>query len=253
MFESKKFIVVTGGASGIGKAICQRFSQNKNRILIVDKDRDKGAALVKELSLHNKEVSFFGCDISNHDQVKELSQMNPDVDVLINCAGISHIGTIETTDEEDFKRLFDVNVKGIFLVTKAIISHLKKKKKGVIINITSVAASVGIAERFAYSMTKGAVLSMTYSIAKDYVDYGIRCNSISPARIHTPFVDEYLKKHYPGEEAKKYEELSKTQPIGRMGKPEEVAELAFFLSSDNAQFITGTDFPIDGGFLKLNT
>ena len=130
---------------------------------------------------------------------------------------------------------------------------MKKNKSGCIINMASVAAVLGLADRFAYSMTKGAVLTMTYSVAKDYLDYNIRCNSISPARIHTPFVDGFLKKNYPGKEKEMFNQLSNTQPIGRMGKPDEVADLALFLCSDNAGFITGTDFPIDGGFIKLNT
>jgi NAD(P)-dependent dehydrogenase (short-subunit alcohol dehydrogenase family) len=127
-----------------------------------------------------------------------------------------------------------------------------KKNGGVIINMASVAGTVGITDRFAYSMTKGAVLTMTYSVAKDYLDYGIRCNSISPGRVHTPFVDGYLEKNYPDNKEEMFEKLSKTQPIGRMGKPEEIADLAVYLCSDEASFITGTDFPIDGGFIKLN-
>src|SRR5690606_26764200 len=122
----------------------------------------------------------------------------------------------------------------------------------VILNMASVASSVGISDRFAYSMTKGAVLTMTYSVAKDYLDFGIRCNSISPGRIHTPFVDGYLANNYPGREKEMFERLSKTQPIGRMGLPEEVANLALYLCSDEASFATGTDFPLDGGFIKLN-
>jgi NAD(P)-dependent dehydrogenase (short-subunit alcohol dehydrogenase family) len=118
--------------------------------------------------------------------------------------------------------------------------------------MASIASSVGISDRFAYSMSKGAVLTMTYSVAKDYLDYGIRCNCISPARIHTPFVDGFIKKNYPGREDEMFEKLAKTQPIGRMGTPEEVANLALYLCSDEASFITGTDFPIDGGFIKLN-
>jgi NAD(P)-dependent dehydrogenase (short-subunit alcohol dehydrogenase family) len=135
----------------------------------------------------------------------------------------------------------------------AAMPHMKQKKSGVILNIASVASTVGIADRFAYSMTKGAVLTMTLSVAKDYVKEGIRCNSISPGRVHTPFVDGFLKANYPGKEEEMFEKLSKTQPIGRMAKPEEIANLALYLCSDEASFITGTDYPIDGGFIKLNT
>ncbi|NNE76549.1 MAG: SDR family oxidoreductase, partial [Pricia sp.] len=157
----------------------------------------------------------------------------------------------ENTTTSDLDRLYEVNIKGIFNCMKASISSMKKNG-GVIINMASIASSVGINDRFAYSMTKGAVLTMTYSVAKDYIGYGIRCNSISPGRVHTPFVDGFISKNYPGKEKEMFEKLSKTQPIGRMVKPEEVANLALYLCSDEASFITGTDFPIDGGFIKLN-
>ena len=171
---------------------------------------------------------------------------------MVNNAGIAHVGTVESTEEADFDRLYSVNVKGIFNCIKACIPLMKKAGKGSILNMGSVAASVGIKDRFAYSMTKGAVLSMTYSIAKDYLASNIRCNSISPARVHTPFVEGFIKKNYPGQEDEMFEKLSKTQPIGRMGTPIEIASLALFLCSDEAGFITGTDYPIDGGFIKLN-
>jgi 2-keto-3-deoxy-L-fuconate dehydrogenase len=132
------------------------------------------------------------------------------------------------------------------------IPHMKSRHAGVILNIASIAGMIGLADRFAYSMSKGAMLAMTYSVAKDYLAYNIRCNSISPARIHTPFVDGYLKKNYPGKEQEVFEKLSRAQPIGRMGQPEEVAALARFLCSDEASFITGTNFPLDGGTLNLS-
>ena len=165
--------------------------------------------------------------------------------------GVAHIGNIEQTTEEDLDRLYSVNIKGIFNCIQASIQSLKKTK-GCILNMASVVSHVGIPDRFAYSMTKGAVLTMTYSVAKDYIDDGVRCNSISPARVHTPFVDGFLAKNYPGKEKEMFEKLSNTQPIGRMAKPEEVANLALFLCSDKADFITGTDYPIDGGFIHIN-
>jgi NAD(P)-dependent dehydrogenase (short-subunit alcohol dehydrogenase family) len=172
---------------------------------------------------------------------------------LINNAGIAHVGNLEACEEADLDRLYQVNIKGVYNCSKAVISEMKKNKEGVIINLASIASSVGISDRFAYSMTKGAVLSMTYSIAKDYIQDNIRCNSISPARVHTPFVDGFIKKNYPGEEQQMFEKLSKTQPIGRMGTPQEVADMALYLCADEAGFITGTDFAIDGGFIKLNS
>ena len=175
------------------------------------------------------------------------------IGILINNAGIAHVGNIEACEEADLDRLYQINIKGVFNCSKAVIPFMKENNEGVIINLASIASSVGISDRFAYSMTKGAVLSMTYSIAKDYIQNNIRSNSISPARVHTPFVDGFIKKNYPGEEQQMFEKLSKTQPIGRMGTPQEIADLALYLSSDEARFITGSDFAIDGGFIKLNS
>ena len=194
------------------------------------------------------------CNVAGQSEVKEkVSSIGEkqSIDILINNAGIAHIGNVEQTTEADMDRLYSVNIKGVYNCIHAVIP-LMKERGGVILNIASIASSVGIKDRFAYSMSKGAALTMMYSVAKDYLAYGIRCNSISPARIHTPFVDGYLKNNYPGAFEEKFKELSKTQPIGRMGKPEEVANLALYLCSNEASFITGTDFPIDGGFIRLN-
>jgi NAD(P)-dependent dehydrogenase (short-subunit alcohol dehydrogenase family) len=194
------------------------------------------------------------CDVTRMDEVNGAFALVQErlgaLDVLVNSAGVSHIGTVETTDDADFDRIFDVNVKGVFHCLKAGVRAMKDRG-GVILNIASVASTVGIPDRFAYSASKGAVLTMTYSVARDYIDSKIRCNSVAPARVHTPFVDGYLKTNYPGREAEMFEELSRTQPIGRMGRPDEIAALALFLCSDEAAFITGTNFPIDGGFLTL--
>src|SRR6202167_1662219 len=173
------------------------------------------------------------------------------VNILVNNAGVSHIGTVESTSEADFDRLFRVNVKGVYNGIHACIGHMKTSGGGVILNMASIAGSAALADRFAYSMTKGAVIAMTYSVAKDYVHHNIRCNCISPARVHTPFVDGFLRRNYPGKEQEMFEKLEKSQPIGRMAQPEEIAALALYLCSDEASFITGSDYPIDGGFLNL--
>jgi len=131
-------------------------------------------------------------------------------------------------------------------------AHMNDKAGGVILNLASIAGSAGLADRFAYSTSKGAVIAMTYSVARDYLSANIRCNCISPARVHTPFVDNYLRKSYPGREQEMFEKLSQAQPIGRMAEPEEVASLALFLCSDEASFITGVDYPLDGGFFNLH-
>jgi NAD(P)-dependent dehydrogenase (short-subunit alcohol dehydrogenase family) len=174
------------------------------------------------------------------------------IDILVNSAGISHIGKADTTPEQDFDRVYQVNVKGIYNCLHEAIPLMKQRNYGVIINMASIANHVGLADRFAYSMSKGAVYAMTLSVAKDYIREGIRCNCISPARVHTPFVDGFLAKNYPGQEEEMFEKLSKTQPIGRMAKPDEIATLMLYLCSDEASFITGCDYPIDGGFIKLN-
>lgn len=250
-----KAAIVTGGASGIGKAISETFAKQNAVVHILEYNAENAAQAVKEIKQSGGKAYFYECDVSNHKQVTDVINSitaNHTIDILVNNAGIAHVGNIENTDEEDLDRVYNVNVKGIYNCIRALVPKMKTNGSGVIINIASIAASVGISDRFAYSMSKGAVLTMTYSVAKDYLQYGIRCNSISPARIHTPFVDGFINKNYPGKEAEMFKKLSKTQPIGRMGTPEEVGNLVLYLCSDEASFITGTDFPIDGGFIKLN-
>jgi NAD(P)-dependent dehydrogenase (short-subunit alcohol dehydrogenase family) len=171
------------------------------------------------------------------------------IDILVNNAGIAHVGTIEQTSPDDLDRLYAVNVRGVYLCSKAAVPVMLKQGRGVILNMASIASLVGVPDRFAYSMTKGAVLTMTMSIAIDYVKRGIRCNCICPARVDTPFVEGYLREHYPGREAEMRRTLEQYQPIGRMCKPEEVASLALYLCSDEAAFVTGQAYPIDGGVL----
>ena len=243
-----KHAIITGGKSGIGKAIAEVFVREGAFVHILDwhvTREDQGT----------DQMIYYKCDVSNTGDVNRIiSQIGgvQRIDILVNNAGIAHVGNIEQTTEDDFDRLYLVNVKGVYNCTRACIPFMKEAGQGVILNMASIASSVAVADRFAYSMTKGAVLSMTYSLAKDYLRDGIRCNSISPARIHTPFVDGFLAENYPGREKEMFDALSSTQPIGRMGTPQEVAWLALYLCSDEASFITGTDFPIDGGFIKLN-
>jgi len=253
-----KIAIVTGGGSGIGRAISLLFAQSGAKVHILDINKDYGEKVVQEINKLNCNSQSHACDISNSDQVNTAIQkiISEDgaINILVNNAGIANVGTIETTTSADLQRIYDVNIKGVFLCTKAILPNMISNGGGVILNMASIAATVALPDRFAYSMSKAAVLNMTITIAKDYLDKNIRCNSISPGRVHTPFVDAYLKSNYPGKEKEMFEKLSKTQPIGRMGKPEEIAELALFLCTDRvAGFITGTDYPIDGGFIKLNT
>ena len=250
-----KTAIVTGGASGIGKAISKIFAEQGAKVHILDINKEEATQTANEIRKANQKAIAHCCDVSNQKNVNEIIKniiTTDAIDILVNNAGIAHIGSIEKTREEDLNRLYNVNIKGVYNCTKACIESFKKNGGGVILNLASVASSVGHSDRFAYSMTKGAVLTMTYSIAKDYVTDNIRCNCISPGRVHTPFVDGYLAENYPGKEKEMFKKLSKTQPIGRMGKPEEIANLALFLCSNEAEFITGTDYPIDGGRIKLS-
>lgn len=249
-----KRAIVTGGGSGIGKAIAIALAENGASVLILDLNEENIATVISEITSSGGKASGATCDVSNEKNVAEVFKKelgDRPLDILINNAGIAHIGKLENTTVDDLDRIYNVNVKGIFNCLKAGV-ELMKGKGGSIVNMSSVAAHVGVTDRFAYSMSKGAVHAMTISVAQDYLAYKIRCNSISPARVHTPFVDGFLTRNYPGKEKEMFETLSKTQPIGRMGKPEEIGALALYLCSDEASFITGTDFPIDGGFITLN-
>ena len=248
-----KTAVVTGGGSGIGRAISILFARQGAEVHILELNTENTTALISEIQSEGGQAHMHCCNVTSHQEVSRVLEEIGPFHLLINNAGIAHIGKAGDTTEDDFDRLLAVNVKGVYNCINAAIPQLKKAGGGVIINMASIAANVGLADRFAYSATKGAVMSMTMSVARDYIEDNIRCNSISPARVHTPFVDGFLKKNYPGREAEMFAKLAKTQPIGRMAQPEEVASLALFLCSDEASFITGCDYPIDGGFIKLNT
>lgn len=247
-----KTAVVTGGGSGIGQAIAVLLARQGAFVHILEITAEAARETGEKIALAGGSVAVHACDVADQLAVKSVFGTIGQMDVLINNAGIAHIGNAENTGEADFDRVMQVNVKGFYNCIHVAIPLLKQRGGGTIINMASVAASVGLVDRFAYSTAKGAVLAMTLSVAKDYLASGIRCNSISPARVHTPFVDGFLKKNYAGREEEMFDKLSKSQPIGRMGKPEEIAALALFLCSDEASFITGCDYPIDGGFTKLN-
>ncbi|GAA6766559.1 glucose 1-dehydrogenase [Flavobacterium sp. CGRL1] len=206
------------------------------------------------MKLKMQEETFFSyaCNVSSQADVKATFEKIGNINILINNAGIANVGKVDTTSEADFDRVMDVNVKGVYNCLFAAIPQFRLSNGGVILNMASIAAWVGISDRFAYSTAKGAVMAMTLSVARDYLSENIRCNSISPARVHTPFVDGFISKNYAGKEEEMFDKLSKSQPIGRMGKPDEIAALALYLCSEEAGFITGCDYPIDGGFIKLN-
>ncbi len=252
MFDlTNKTAIVTGSGSGIGRATAITLAAQGARVFITDINEENVRDVLGEISQKGGEAISLICDVTHQADVREKFSGVDQLDILVNCAGISQIGTATSTTEEDFDRVLNVNVKGVYNCLHIAIPMMQKRG-GVILNVCSVANRVGIPDRFAYSMTKGAVDSMTLSVAKDYIKDKIRCNSISPARVHTPFVDGFLKKNYPGKEEEMFKKLEATQPIGRMARPEEIATLILYLVSDEASFITGTDFPIDGGFIKLN-
>lgn len=247
-----KTAIVTGGGSGIGRAISQRFAQEGAIVHILELNTAAAEELAEAIHDSGGQATVHGCDVSAQQDVRDIVNAIGSIDILVNNAGIAHVGNLEHTSEDDFDRIIRVNVKGAYNVLHAVVPIMKQQVGGVILNMASIAAIVGITDRFAYSTSKGAVLAMTLSIARDYLHEGIRCNSISPARVHTPFVDGFIARNYPGKEAEMFEALSKSQPIGRMAQPEEIASLALYLCSDEAAFITGNDYPIDGGFVTLN-
>ncbi|WP_346319880.1 SDR family oxidoreductase [Chitinophaga sp. YIM B06452] len=251
-----KVAVVTGAGSGIGQAIARCFAASGATVHVLELNEEAGLGTVDEITAAGGRAQVHAVNVADQAAVitvmKNVAGISGRLDILVNCAGIAHVGKLESTPEQDFDRVFSVNVKGTYNCMYAVIEQMKKQGGGVILNIASIASSVGIPDRFAYSMSKGAVLTMTLSVAKDYLADKIRVNCVSPARVHTPFVDGFIAKNYPGKEAEMFEKLSKTQPIGRMAKPDEVGYLALYLCSDEAGFITGCDYPIDGGFIKLN-
>nr|WP_315155454.1 SDR family oxidoreductase [uncultured Flavobacterium sp.] len=249
--QNKK-AVVTGGGSGIGRAIATLFAKQGAEVHIIDLTIESAQEAVHDIKQLGGKVHSYACNVADQKEVVETFEKIGNINILINNAGIAHVGKVDTTPEADFDRVMNVNVKGVYNCLYAAIPQFRLSNGGVILNMASIASWVGIPDRFAYSTAKGAVMAMTLSVAKDYINEGIRCNSISPARVHTPFVDGFINKNYPGKEAEIFEKLSKSQPIGRMGKPDEVAALALYLCSDEAGFITGSDYPIDGGFIKLN-
>jgi NAD(P)-dependent dehydrogenase (short-subunit alcohol dehydrogenase family) len=255
-FENQTAIV-TGGGKGIGQAIARRFAEEGAKVVIWEADEIAGEETTQEILAKGEEAHFFKCDITDEDSIQnalsEVREKFGPPDILINNAGIANVGTATTTSVEDFDKVMEVNAKGMFLCLRNIIPTMVEKKSGVIMNLASIASRLGIADRFAYSASKGAVLAMTLSVARDYVAHGIRCNCICPGRVHTPFVDGFLKKYYPDENDRdeKFDELSKYQPIGRMGEPEEIANIASFLCSAEASFITGGAYDIDGGVMSL--
>jgi len=247
-----KTAIVTGGGSGIGKAVATTFARQGAVVHVVDLSLEGGRQTVDEIKANGGTAFAHTCDVSKQQQVDEVFGRITSATLLVNNAGVAHVGKAATTSEQDFDQVYSINVKGAYNCMHAVLPIMQANGGGAILNLSSIAAIVGIADRFAYSMSKGAIHGMTLSVARDYMADGIRCNSVCPARVHTPFVDGFISKNYPGKEAEMFDKLSKSQPIGRMGTPQEVANLILYLCSDEASFITGCDYHIDGGFIKLN-
>jgi 2-keto-3-deoxy-L-fuconate dehydrogenase len=249
-----KVAVVTGGGSGIGRAISTLFGAQGAHVVVLDLDGQAAKETAAAITAAGRSADAAPCDVSDAAGVKATFDMivgrRRRLDILINNAGVAHVGNIERTPEDDFDRLYRVNVKGVYLCSQSAVPVMVRQGGGVILNMASIVSFIGVADRFAYAMTKGAVLTMTKSVAIDYVKQKVRCNCICPARIHTPFVDGFVKKNYPGREDAVLQELSDYQPMGRMGTPEEVAYLALYLCSDEASFVTGQAYPLDGGVLN---
>ena len=249
----QKTAVVTGGGSGIGKEVCIVLAKQGAKVYVVDLSEQSANETVEIIKKNGGEAKSIVLDVTNQKALMTAYAQIEAIHILVNCAGISHIGNATSTEEQDFEKIFNVNVKGVYNSLHAGIPIMQKSGGGAIVNISSIVAKVGVSDRFAYGMSKGAVHAMTLSVAKDFIKDNIRCNSISPGRVHTPFVDGFLKKNYPGKEAEMFDKLSKTQPIGRMGKPVEIAHQVLYLCSDEANFITGSDYAIDGGYVTLNS
>jgi len=256
MFElTGKNAVITGAGSGIGKAIATLFARQGAHVDILEMNLDAAKETAEEIRSAGGSAEYEHCDVADQAEVMAvfdgLTQRRGKIDILVNNAGIAHVGNVLNTSEEDFDRVFRVNVKGVYNCLKAGVGKMAEAGGGVILNIASTVSLMAIDDRFAYSMSKGAVLTMTYATARDFLKQNIRCNAVCPGRIHTPFVDGFIKKNYPDNVDEMFEKLSLAQPIGRMGKPEEVASTALFLCSDEASFITGCAYPVDGGTINI--
>ncbi|MBM3758804.1 MAG: SDR family oxidoreductase [Acidobacteria bacterium] len=250
-----KIAIITGGASGIGLAIAQRFAKEGTAIEILDRNEAEMAKAVASITAEGGDAVATNCDVADSSGVDSvisaIHSRRGRINILINNAGIAHVGNALSTSPEDFERVQRVNVFGPANCLRSTLRFMVADGGGAIVNLASCLSVMAIADRFAYGTSKGAVLSMTYSVAKDFLDKNIRCNAILPGRVHTPFVDGFIARNYAGREAEMFDKLSKAQPIGRMAQPAEIAYAALFLCSDEASFITGTALPVDGGTLTI--
>ncbi len=246
-----KYAVVTGGGSGIGRATAVRLAGEGAHVTVFEARPEAGEETATEIRAAGGAAAVLACDVSRTDEMRAAFASLERLDLLVNNAGIASVGSVLTTSAEELDRIYAVNVKGVYHGMHFGVPLMMRAGGGAIVNVASTASKIAIPDRFAYGMSKGAVLTMTLSAARDLLAQKIRCNCVCPARVHTPFVDGYLAKNYPGKEKEMFAQLSEAQPIGRMGQPEEVAGLIAFLCSDEAAFVTGSAYDIDGGTILL--
>src|SRR5262249_11895553 len=242
MFSLKnKITLITGAGSGIGAAIADVVARAGAHVHVADRDPKGAADTVARIKQARGSAEVVVLDVTQEEACERVRQTVHAsfgrLDVLVNNAGIGHVGTLLQTTGADLDRLYAVNVRGLFNVTKAFLGGMIERRSGVIINLASIGGVVGVRDRLAYCTTKFAVVGFTKSLALDHAREGIRCNCICPARVETPFVAARLKE-YPDPQ-KAYQEMAATQAVGRMGRPEEIAAAALYLASEEAAFITG--------------
>jgi NAD(P)-dependent dehydrogenase (short-subunit alcohol dehydrogenase family) len=243
--------LVTGAGSGIGRAIALRLAAEGAQVAALDLQASAAEETVAAIHAAGGVGRALAADVSQTESMAAAFASLERLDLLVNNAGIAHVGNVVNTSPADLDRIYQVNIRGVYHGLHFGVPKLLAAGGGAIVNLASIASKVALADRFAYGMSKGAVLTMTLSVARDFVNRGIRCNCVCPARVHTPFVDGYLARNYPGKEKEMFAQLSAAQPIGRMGTPPEIAGLVAFLCSDEAAFITGSAYDIDGGATLL--
>lgn len=246
-----KHALVTGAGAGIGRAIALRLAGEGAHVIVCELKADAGESTAAEIRAGGGTAMVLAVDVARTDSMRAAFDQVERLDILVNNAGIAHVGNVLTTTPEDLDRIYAVNVKGVYHGLHFGLPKLLAAGGGAIVNLASIASKVALPDRFAYGMSKGAVLTMTLSVARDFIDRGIRCNCVCPARVHTPFVDGFIARTYPGQEKEMFVKLSAAQPVGRMGQPAEIAALVAFLVSPEAGFITGSAYDIDGGTTLL--
>ncbi|HEY7419911.1 MAG TPA: glucose 1-dehydrogenase [Ktedonobacteraceae bacterium] len=250
----KKIALVTGAGSGIGQEIAMLFAQQGASVLVADIRLEAAEAVVMEILAQEGNAEALLLDVTDEEQVKnvfsQVGQKYGRLDILVNNAGIGHVGNILETSLEDWERVMAVNARGVFLCSKYAVMHMlaQAPQGGVLVNIASVAGMIAVDRRFSYGASKGAVISITRSTAMDFVGQGIRANAICPGTVHTPFVEGFLERNFADRKDEERQRLHSRQPVGRMGRPDEIAHAALYLASDEAAFVTGSTLVIDGGW-----